>query len=64
LHRVGAKTLNAFWFDPRNGEAKFIETIEGTGNRSFTPPTNGRGNDWILVLDDKSKNFRLPGDTR
>jgi hypothetical protein len=61
LDKVGAKTLNAYWFDPRNGEAKMFETIPGTGILKFTPPTNGRGNDWILVLDDDSKNFKAPG---
>ncbi|TAL77468.1 MAG: DUF4038 domain-containing protein [Bacteroidetes bacterium] len=61
LDKVGAKTLNAYWFDPRKGEAKIIETIPGVGTRKFTPPTSGRGNDWILVLDDISKKFKLPG---
>jgi hypothetical protein len=61
LDKIGAKTINAYWFDPRNGESKLIETTTGTGIRKFTPPTNGRGNDWILVLDDASKNFNTPG---
>lgn len=61
LDKIGAKTINAFWFDPRNGESKFIETLPGTGTRKYTPPTVGRGNDWILVLDDSSKNFKAPG---
>jgi hypothetical protein len=61
LDKVGAKTLNAYWFDPRRGESKLIEKIAGTGIRKFTPPTSGRGNDWILVLDDSSKNFKTPG---
>ena len=61
LDKLGATTINACWFDPRNGEAKPAETIPGTGTRKFTPPTGGRGNDWILVLDDASKNFKTPG---
>jgi hypothetical protein len=61
LDKVGAKTLNAYWFDPRKGEAKLIEKMSGTGTRKFTPPTSGRGNDWILVLDDASRNFKTPG---
>lgn len=61
LDKIGAKTITAYWFDPRNGEAKQIETFPGTGTRKFTPPSTGRGNDWILVLDDSSKNFRVPG---
>lgn len=61
LDKIGAKTINAYWFDPRSGDAKLIETISVMGTRKFTPPTGGRGNDWVLVLDDASKNFKTPG---
>jgi hypothetical protein len=61
LDKIGAKMINAYWFDPGKGEARLIEKIPGTGTRKFTPPTKGRGNDWILVLDDASKNFKVPG---
>ena len=61
LDKIGAKTINTYWFDPRNGVTKLVETIPGTDTRKFTPPTNGRGNDWILVLDDASKKFKAPG---
>lgn len=61
LDKIGAKELNAWWFDPRTGEAKQIEKISGTGTRKFNPPSSGRGNDWILVLDDASKKFSIPG---
>jgi hypothetical protein len=61
LDKIGAQTINAYWFDPRKGEAKLIEKIPGTGMRKFTPPTSGRCNDWILVLDDASRNLKTPG---
>jgi hypothetical protein len=61
LDKIGAGKINAYWYDPRNGETKLIETISGKGTRKFTPPTSGRGNDWILILDDASMNFRIPG---
>lgn len=44
----------AWWFDPRRGEAH--ET--GAESHCFEPPSP---EDWILVLDDKSRNFRGPG---
>jgi len=59
--KIGAKSINAYWYDPRTGEAKFIETFPGKGSRNFTPPSGGRGNDWILILDDASGNFKAPG---
>lgn len=61
LDKIGAEKIKAWWFDPRTGEANPVETFEGTGTRSFTPPSNGRGNDWILVLDDVKKDFKIPG---
>jgi hypothetical protein len=61
LDKIGAKSINAYWFDPRKGESKLIGTFPGAGTRKFTPPSNGRGNDWILILDDSSKDFKSPG---
>lgn len=61
LDKIGAVSIRAFWFDPRKGESKLIDTFSGTGTKKFTPPSGGRGNDWILILDDISKNFKDPG---
>lgn len=61
LDKLGAKTINAYWFDPRKGEAILIDSFAGTGTRKYTPPTTGRGNDSVLVIDDASKNFKIPG---
>jgi len=58
LDKVGAVKINAYWFDPRTGAVKFIDAFQGSGRRNFTPPSGGRGNDWILILDDASKNFK------
>jgi hypothetical protein len=61
LDKIGAKSVTAYWFNPRNGESKLIEIFPGQGTKRFTPPSSGRGNDWILVLDDASKGFKQPG---
>jgi Protein of unknown function (DUF4038)/Putative collagen-binding domain of a collagenase len=61
LDKIGARSIAAYWYDPRNGESKLIESFAGNGTRKFTPPSNGRGNDWILVLDDVAQNFKEPG---
>ena len=60
LDKIGAEVINASWYDPRSGELIHIETISGKGTRKFTPPSGGRGNDWVLILDDASKNFSKP----
>jgi hypothetical protein len=60
LDKIGADKINASWYDPRSGEIKPFETISGKETRKFTPPSGGRGNDWVLILDDASKNFSKP----
>jgi hypothetical protein len=37
-----------------------LSEIARHGTREFTPPTLGEGQDWILVLNDASRNFQLP----
>lgn len=51
LGRVGAAQLRASWFDPRTGQRSVIGTFAGTGERTFTPWSRGRGNDWVLILE-------------
>jgi hypothetical protein len=49
-------------YNPRNGSSTFIGVIDNTGLKEFTPPGNKKdGNDWVLVIDDNSKNFQIPG---
>lgn len=56
----GAK-VKAWWFNPRNGQATAIGEFANTGEREFLPPDKGEMIDWVLVLDDASKNFPAPG---
>ena len=57
---TGAK-VKAWWFNPRNGEAKAIGIFENKGEREFTPPEPGEMLDAVLVLDDAAKNYPAPG---
>jgi len=61
LAPIGAKQVKVWWYNPRDGKAQFIETADGKGNKSYTPPTRGRGNDWLLVIDDAAANYPEPG---
>ena len=57
----GAK-VNAWWYNPRTGLAAKIGTFNNKGIMSFNPPgEKANGNDWVLVLDDASKKFSVPG---
>jgi hypothetical protein len=39
------------WFDPRYGVKYPIHTSGTKGIQTYTPPTNGRGQDWALIIE-------------
>jgi hypothetical protein len=52
----------AWWFDPRTGTAKRINrAFSPSGSEVFTPPSTGHENDWVLVIDNATKDFGMPG---
>jgi hypothetical protein len=61
MSKITGGSVNAWWFDPRTGIATFIGTFSNTNEREFTPPSKGEMIDWVLVLDDASKNYPTPG---
>jgi hypothetical protein len=62
--RVVGRELHAWWYDPRSGASTSIGIFRKGNFRLFQPPrANGRGNDWVLVLDDAERRFGPPGQT-
>ncbi len=61
VSRIKGETLVAYWYDPRTGAVELIDTFKNEGRREFTPPTLGEDMDWVLVIDDASKNYPKPG---
>ncbi|WPP49083.1 glycoside hydrolase family 140 protein [Catalinimonas niigatensis] len=61
LSQIQSRSVRAAWYDPRYGITDFIHTGDNTGMQTFTPPSRGRGQDWILILDDATRNFPVPG---
>ena len=57
LGKISGSQLNAFWYNPRTGKTEDIGKIENKGTKIITPKTSGYGQDWVLVLEDDSKNF-------
>lgn len=50
LSSLGGYYLKASWFNPRNGEETPYAAV--TAKESiFLPPSSGKGNDWVLILD-------------
>jgi len=44
-------TVKASWFNPRNGFKKQFGIFRNSGITEFTPPSSGKGYDWMLVLE-------------
>jgi len=61
LEKLSGGKVKAWWYDPRHGTAQEIGTFDKKDRREFKPPVHGKGNDWVLVLDDASKGFPAPG---
>jgi hypothetical protein len=62
LRALGGAVSNCWWFNPRSGEATPAGTHRGTDAATYDPPgAPAPGNDWVLVLDAATKNFKAPG---
>lgn len=51
LGKIAGARVKASWYDPRTGEYSAAGEYENGGERTFVPPSSGRGGDWVLVLD-------------
>lgn len=47
-----AEKMREIWFDPRYGMIYTIHTQITKAIQTYTPPTSGRGNDWVLIIED------------
>ncbi|MBW3622221.1 MAG: glycoside hydrolase family 140 protein, partial [Armatimonadetes bacterium] len=61
LRALSGETIRSAWYDPRTGEFTPFEEFRKTAERTFTPPSDGPQDDWVLVLDDAAKEYPLPG---
>ena len=61
MDRIHAPRVKAWWFDPRTGKSTSAGEFPNTGEHEFEPPNAGEGLDWVLVLDNASKHFPIPG---
>ncbi len=61
---VKGARLKEIWYDPRYGVAREIHTGTSKAIQIYTPPSAGRGCDWILILEDEAEKFLLPGAAR
>jgi hypothetical protein len=50
IRPAGGK-IDEIWYDPRYGVFYHIHAADTAAYQTYTPPTSGRGNDWILILE-------------
>jgi hypothetical protein len=58
MGKLRGKFARAWWFEPHTGRSSRLGEFPTAGKRRFTPPAAG---DWVLVLDDASRNLPVPG---
>lgn len=46
-----ANCIRALWFDPRTGTEHIFSVLPPEGKTTLVPPTQGKGCDWILILE-------------
>lgn len=61
LSKLSGSLLKATWYNPKDGSSATIPSISKKSNQEFTTPTIGKGNDWVLILDDASKGYKTVG---
>src|SRR4030095_16346183 len=50
LEKITGETVNASWYNPRNGEIKNAGTFKNKGQLKLKAPSMGYGQDWVLIL--------------
>jgi hypothetical protein len=58
MSKISGSRAKVWWFDPRAGRADSAGEFPTSGSREFTSPGS---DDWVLVLDDASRNYSVPG---
>jgi hypothetical protein len=65
LRAFDGRKLVGWWFDPRTGTSQRIGERESTAQLPFDPPGEpATGNDWVLVLDERDRDWPPPGQRR
>ena len=58
MTQISGERAVAWWYSPRTGEATPAGEFLARGRQTFLPPGSA---DWVLVMDDASRNLPAPG---
>jgi hypothetical protein len=61
LNKCGWEKAKVWWYNCKTGEAKSLGKLKTNQQKSFKPKISGKGNDWVLVIDNAKINFNPPG---
>jgi hypothetical protein len=61
LKLCGWENAKVWWYNCQTGESSNSGEVETNHEKKFKPKTEGRGNDWVLVLDNAKMGFNAPG---
>lgn len=57
---ITSNKLIGWWYNPKTSATVKIGTFSKKASLPFTPPTEGIGNDWVLILDSAKMKFNEP----
>lgn len=60
LSNINGREVRAWWYNPRDGRVLSIGDYSEKKLVEFKPHASGRGSDWLLVLDNKEEDLRMP----
>lgn len=58
---IASKKIITWWFNPKTGRAQSAGTFTNKKAIKFKTPTLGKGNDWVLVIDNAQMKYSKPG---
>ncbi len=58
MNQLSGRNVKVLWYNPRDGQfTELAGEYANAGIARFIPPTNYDRDDWVLVLEDKDRNF-------
>ncbi|WP_149304823.1 glycoside hydrolase family 140 protein [Pareuzebyella sediminis] len=61
LSKLRGKSLVTHWYDPRTGATFLGPKIGSSREITISPPTEGKGQDWVWIVDDSAQAYAPPG---
>ncbi len=64
MEKISGDIIQGYWYNPREDKSTSVDSFKNTKKiEAFVPPSSGVRTDWVLVLDDKEKNYPDPAKT-